>query len=52
MDLFAAVDSFFTTVDSFTSSTTPEADSAEHQDLPIDLNGGGGTGGTPGCIIA
>ena len=51
MDLFAAVDSFFTTVDSFTSSTTSEADSAEHQDSPIDFNGGG-TGGTPGCIIA
>ena len=49
MDLFAAVDSFFTTIDSLTLSTTSETVSGEHQDLPVDFDGGG-TGS--GCIVA
>ena len=50
MDFFVAVDSFFTAIDSSTLSTTPGAVSAEHQDLPVNFDGGGG--GSGGCIVA
>jgi hypothetical protein len=42
---FSTVDSFFTTIDALVSSST------EHQDVPVEFDGGG-SGGTGGCVVA
>ena len=43
---FSTVDSFFTAVDAFVSPST------EHQDVPVEFDGGSGIGATGSCVVA
>ena len=53
MDMFSAVDSFFTTVDSLALTPRSEIPSAEHPDFPVESEKGGSGGGmTYYCVIA
>ena len=51
MDVFSAVDSFFTAIDSMALANPSETVSNEQQDYPVESDSGKGTSGS-GCVVA
>ena len=51
MDVFSAVDSFFTTIDSLALANPSETVSNEQQDYPVEFDGGNG-GSAGQCVVA